>query len=109
MRVLAWISLGFALLATGAVFGGALAQQSFPPRTTGPSAVIVDQMEFKNKACMDKANGDYCGLGTNSQLAFQCMDGQIVHETPCPGGCDPNTLACKTEFGVKSISKPKQP
>lgn len=104
-------SILFALLATLALAGSAAAQSNLPsnlPPTTVPrSTVIVEEAEFKQQACMNKANGNYCGLGSNRQLVYQCMDGQIVHQSPCAGGCDPNTLACKTEFGVKGIDQPK--
>ncbi len=93
-------------LAALALAGSAFAQTSLAP-TQGTSTVIVEEAEFKQQACMNKANGNYCGLGSNRQLLYQCMDGQIVHQSPCAGGCDPNTLACKTEFGVKGIDRPK--
>lgn len=94
------------LLAMLAVAGSAAAQT--PPQVTpGSTRMIVEEAEFKNAACMNKANGNSCGLGSNSQLIYQCTDGQIVHQSPCAGGCDPNTLACKTEFGVKGIDPPK--
>lgn len=93
-------------LAALALAGSAVAQTSLAP-TQGARTVIVEEAEFKQQACMNKANGNYCGLGSNRQLLYQCMDGQIVHQTPCAGGCDPNTLVCKTEFGVKGIDQPK--
>ncbi|MBL8704133.1 MAG: hypothetical protein JNM30_04780 [Rhodospirillales bacterium] len=100
-------SILFALFATLALAGGAAAQTNLPSTSAPRSTVIVEEVEFKQQACMNKANGSYCGLGSNRQLLYQCTDGQIVHQTPCAGGCDPNTLACKTEFGVKGIDQPK--
>lgn len=100
-------SLIVGLFATLAIAGSAAAQSNLPSTTVPRSAVIVEEAEFKQEACMNKANGNYCGLGSNRQLIYQCMDGQIVHQSPCAGGCDPSTLACKTEFGVKGIDAPK--
>jgi len=100
-------SILFGLLATLALAGGVAAQTGTPTTSAPRSTVIVEEAEFKQQACLNKANGNYCGLGSNSQLIYQCMDGQIVHQSPCAGGCDPNTLACKTEFGVKGIDQPK--
>ena len=105
-------SILFGLFAALAIAGSASAQSNLPtntqPTTSAPrSAVIVQESEFKQQACMNKANGNYCGLGSNRQLVYQCTDGQIVHQSPCAGGCDPNTLDCKTEFGVKGIDAPK--
>jgi len=94
--------ISIAILAFGAGIGSALAQ-TVPP----PSRVIVEQAEFRDAACMNKPDGQYCGLGSNSQLLYQCTDRQIVHQTPCPGGCDAATLSCKTDFGVKGIDPPK--
>ncbi len=88
-------------------FAGAAYAQTPPQATPGSTRVIVQESEFKQQACMNKANGNYCGLGSNRQLVYQCTNGQIVHQSPCAGGCDPNTLACKTEFGVKGIDAPK--
>jgi len=98
----------FMVLAWTLATGLAAAQQSVPPAPKAPdSSVVIGETEFKQKACMNKPDGAYCGVGTNRQLAYQCMAGQVVHQTPCPGGCDPKTLACKTEFGVKGIDPPK--
>ena len=100
-------SILFALFATLALAGSAAAQSNLPSASAPRSTVIVEETEFKQQACVNKANGSYCGLGSNRQLIYQCTDGQIVHQSPCAGGCDPNTLTCKTEFGVKGIDAPK--
>jgi hypothetical protein len=67
----------------------------------------AEGMVFRDAACRDKPDGRHCGTGTNRQLLYECAGGQIVRQTPCPGGCDPATLACKAEFGVKGIDPPK--
>lgn len=84
-----------------------------PPPSAPPSSgvVIERQVEettaFRNAACRDRPNGYYCGTGTNRQLMYQCVNGQISNELSCPGGCNPTTMSCAQEFGVKGIDPPK--
>lgn len=83
------------------------------PAAPPPSGVVIERYQieettaFKQSACRGRANGYYCGTGTNRQLLYQCVDGQIANELACPGGCDSATLSCKQEFGVKGIDPPK--
>jgi hypothetical protein len=76
-------------------------------QTGAPAPGGAEGMVFRDAACRDKPDGRHCGTGTNRQLLYECAGGQIVRQTPCPGGCDPATLACKAEFGVKGIDPPK--
>jgi len=99
-----------------AAIGEAVAQ-SIPappvPSAPPPPGTIIERRTdettlFTQTVCRGRPNGYYCGTGTNRQLMYQCVDGQIANELACPGGCNPATLSCAQEFGVKGIDPPKQ-
>ncbi|MCK6451510.1 MAG: FAD-binding oxidoreductase [Alphaproteobacteria bacterium] len=84
-----------------------------PAAPPPPSGMVIERYQveetaaFRQSVCRGRPDGYYCGAGTNRQLLYQCVAGQIANELSCPGGCDSATLSCKQEFGVKGIDPPR--
>lgn len=52
-------------------------------------------MSFRDTPCRTKADGGYCGSGTNYRVFYRCEAGAVVEKQSCAGGCETATLQCK--------------
>lgn len=82
------------------------AQTPVPNAPPPPSTLWLT---FQDAACREKPNGGYCGTGTNHQQFYRCHAGEIVEQRACPGGCEPGTLECRQQTGVKAIDRARPP